>query len=425
MALGENTVNRVRGCKPQTAAKYSPALELYAASRLSVAEICRRCGVSVSGFSRYISAYHRQLMLERNGIRCTPAEAADIKINPRRGQFPAVRARYRDAIAACDSMDYIEYNVSEIAREFGLDGTNLANQLRRHYPGVLEFREQARRRLGLADNLPRGVRPWCEEQYAGAVELLRADRYVTVQDAADLCNVSCTGLEQHLIFYHSDLVENRIGIRKRAVSRRLPGEITGRGTPHAPAPETAAKYAEALRLFRTTPLPAAKIARLTGVSAKGFYDYLQTWHADLVRERNGVSDDGRRRHNPATDVKYADAIARLREGGISVAKAAAEFGLHPESLRQYLKTRQPQLHASLGRTKTADGKTASVRSMEKYKEAVRLYQTGSESLRSIAARLGFSESSLRQYIRHHFPELITRRKLREGEAGQNPISDNC
>lgn len=71
------------------------------------------------------------------------------------------------------------------------------------------------------------------------------------------------------------------------------------------------------------------------------------------------------------------------------------------------------IHASLGRTTTADGKTASVRSMEKYKEAVRLYQTGTDSLRSIAARLGFSESSLRQYIRHHFPELITRRKLRE------------
>lgn len=63
--------------------------------------------------------------------------------------------------------------------------------------------------------------------------------------------------------------------------------------------------------------------------------------------------------------------------------------------------------------------------MAKYKEAVRLYETGSESLRSIAARLGFSESSLRQYIRHHFPELITRRKLREGEAGQKPASDNC
>ena len=44
---------------------------------------------------------------------------------------------------ACDSMDYIEYNVSQIARESGLTGTNLGRQLHTHYPEVLEFREWA------------------------------------------------------------------------------------------------------------------------------------------------------------------------------------------------------------------------------------------------------------------------------------------
>ncbi len=96
----------------------------------------------------------------------------------------------KEAIAACDSMDYIEYNVSQIAREFGLSGTNLGRQLRTHYPEVLEFRERARQRLGLDDGLPRGTRPWCKEQYAEAVGLLQADRYVTVQEAAERCNVS-------------------------------------------------------------------------------------------------------------------------------------------------------------------------------------------------------------------------------------------
>ncbi|MFS2624478.1 hypothetical protein [Bacteroides xylanisolvens] len=40
-------------------------------------------------------------------------------------------------------MDYIEYNVSQIARESGLTGTNLGRQLHTHYPEVLEFREWA------------------------------------------------------------------------------------------------------------------------------------------------------------------------------------------------------------------------------------------------------------------------------------------
>ena len=209
--------NRAKSPKPETVAKYRPAYELYTATDLSIAEICRQCGISISGFSRYIGIYHRHLMLERNGIKCSREEADGIKMNQRRGQRPETHAKYKEAIAACDSMDYIEYNVSEIAREFGLTGTNLGRQLRTHYPEVLEFRERARQRLGLDDGLPRGTRPWCKEQYAEAVELLQADRYITVQEAAELCNVSYSGLEQHLIFYHKELVENRIKIRKRCV----------------------------------------------------------------------------------------------------------------------------------------------------------------------------------------------------------------
>ena len=38
-----------------------------------------------------------------------------------------------------------------------------------------------------------------------------------------------------------------------------------------------------------------------------------------------------------TAAKYADAITRLKEGGLATAKVASEFGLHPECFRQYLK----------------------------------------------------------------------------------------
>ena len=410
--------HRTRGCKPETEAKYRPALELYTATGLSYVEICRQCGISINGFSRYINTYHRHLMLERNGIKCSPEKAGHIKMNQRRGQRPETHAKYKEAIAACDSMDYIEYNVSQIAREFGLSGTNLSRQLRTHYPEVLEFRERARQRLGLDDGLPRGTRPYCKEQYAGAVELLHADRYITVQEAAERCNVSYTGLEQHLIFYHKELVENRIRIRKQAVRQQRKGEITGRGTLHAPTPEIIGKYAEALHLYRTTPLSARKIAKQTGVSIKGFYEYLQTWHKDLVCERKGIPyEEGKpvnwssvRKYNPATTAKYAEAIARLKEGGLTTAKVAAEFGLHPECFRQYLKEHEPELHADLGMKKTKNGKMVSSKSVEKYKEAIHLYETTSESLNSIARRFELNNCALEQFIKRHFPELIERRK---------------
>lgn len=352
-------------------------------------------------------------MLERNGVKCSPEEAGNIKMNRRCGQRPETHDKYKEAIAACDSMDYIDYNVSQIAREFGLSGTNLGRQLRTHYPEVLEFRERTRQRLGLDDGLPRGTRLWCKEQYAEAVELLRADRYITAQEAAGRCNVSYTGLEQHLIFYHKELVENRIKIREQAVGQQRKGKITGRGTLHAPAPEIIGKYAEALRLYSTTTLSARKIAKQTGVSVKGFYEYLQTWHKDLVCKRKGITYmEGEtvdwssvRKYNPDTAAKYADAIARLKEGGLTTAKVAAEFGLHPECLRQYLKEHEPELHASLGMRKTENGKMVSPKSMERYREAIHLYATTTESIKSLARRFGFNDCSFGQFIRRQFPEL--------------------
>jgi len=360
----ETPCNRFRGIRPETEEKYRQAIGLYRSTRLSCAEICRTCKVTVSGFQRYLSQYHRHLLLARYDITCSEEEACHIKLGQRRGQLPATRAKYKDAIEACESLDYIEYNVSQIARRFGLDGTNLGRQLRTHYPEIIEWREKVRKCLGLNDNLPRGTRKACREQYAAAVELLRADRYITVQEAAERCRVSYSGLEQHLIFYHKELVENRIRIRRQALRQQRKGKITGRGTLHAPTPETITKYAEALRLYRTTPMSARKIAKQTGVSIKGFYEYLQTWHKDLVCQRKGIPyEEGKpvdwssvRRYNPATATKYAEAIARLKEGGLTMAKVAAEFGLHPDCFRQYLKEHEPELHAALGRKKTENGK---------------------------------------------------------------------
>lgn len=51
--------------------------------------------------------------------------------------------------------------------------------------------------------------------------------------------------------------------------------------------------------------------------------------------------------------------------------------------------------------------------MEKYKEALHLYATTTESVKSLARRFGFNDCSFGQFIRRQFPELIERRKQRE------------
>lgn len=418
-----NEIGSPQVSKPKTEEKYREAIELYRTTRLSCAEICRTCKVTVSGFQRYLSLYHRDLLLARYNITCSKEEARHIKLGPLRGQLPATRAKYKDAIEACESLDYIEYNVSQIAREFGLNGTNLGRQLRTHYPGVIEWREKVRERLGLGDNLPRGTRRYCKEQYAKAVKLLRSDRYITVQEAADSCGVSYTGLEQHLLFYHKDLVRQRIKIREKAVGRKRKGDITGRGTLHAPSPETKEKYAEAVRLYSTTTMSALKIAKMTGISRKRFYTYLHNWHMDLICKRKNIPyEEGMtidwskvRKYNPATKEKYTEAIKRLKKSGLTTAEVAAEFGLHPECFRQYLKEHEPELHARLGMVRTDDGKVMSRHSMEKYGEAVRLYGTTTEGIKSLARRFSVNDCALRDFIKRHFPELIEQHKKLEQE----------
>lgn len=60
-------------------------------------------------------------------ITCSKKEAYHIKLGQLRGQLPATHLKYKDAIETCGSLDYIECNVSQIARRFGLDSTNSNN----------------------------------------------------------------------------------------------------------------------------------------------------------------------------------------------------------------------------------------------------------------------------------------------------------
>ena len=354
---------RFRGVRPETEAKYRQAIELYRSTDLPVAEISRMCGLTNNGLRCYIFKYHRDLMLARNNILCDKEAASKIKLNQLRGQLPASRIKYKDAIEACGSMEYIELNVSQIARQFGLEGSNLGRQLRTHYPGIIEWREKVRTWLGFDDGLPRGSRSFCKEQYAEALKLLRSNSYLTVQEIADTCGLSYTGLEQHLLFYHKELVKRRIKIREKAVRNQRKGEITGRGTVHSPSPKMVQKYAEAVHLFSTTPMSAAQIAKKTGVSKKGFYEHLQRWHLDLICKRKGIPYvEGQpvdwsqvRKYNPATKAKYTEAIRRLKESGLPTAQVAAEFGLHPETFRSYLKEHEPELHARLGMVQLDNG----------------------------------------------------------------------
>lgn len=395
--------------------RYRAALSLYVQTGMSCRAICRQCDVPLCGFLAYMQHCHREKVLARYGIACSREEASRIRLRARRGQTPAAHVKYRDAVAACRDAVYLEFNTSQVARLFGLDGTSLGNQLRHHYPEVLAWREQERRRLGLADNSHRGPRPWCVEQYARAVELLRTTQ-MTVPQAAGACGVSASGLQEHLQYYHRELLERRRGMRAKAVACKRRGQITGNGARHEPSPEVTARYGDAVRMCRTTELPLQQIARMADVPYAGLRHHLRTWHREVLFERRGAEyggDESQRladtkRKSRAAARKYAAAIGRLRAGGLSTAAVAAEFHLNAESFRGYLRKHEPELYARKGMTRTPDGRPVLRRSEEKYAEAVRLYETTPEPLKHIARRLGLNYNSLGGFVRRSRPEAIAR-----------------
>ncbi len=411
---------------PQVRHQYSEAVSLYSTTRLSVKEICERTGVPFRAFISYLSRRHRDLILKRSFGKAghaaqraseasrAPGMSGPVRLRGSKGQTTAAHLKYRDAIAAASSEEFIEYNISQIARLFGLDGTGLGNQLRHHYPDVIPNRERERRRLGINDNVHHGTRPWCKEGYSQAVETLRTTDK-TVEEVAAIFNVTYKGLRDHIACYHKDLVQVREDKRKEALDKeKARGQRTGTWSIHEPEKETEEKYSKAVEIFRTTSLAIEEIARMEGVNKTSLGAYLRQWHPDLIAQRRGYDKGTRlsdtKRYKKSTAEKYSEAIELLKGSDISTQAAAKRLGLNPEVFRAYLKEHEPELAASRGRVTAANGRMVSARSSEKYSEAIRLYATTNETLKSIAQRMGLTYNSLGNYIRRNYPELIEKHK---------------
>lgn len=266
--------------------KYAKAVEMYSGTELSLREVAEQCGVTAGSLGNYLRRYHRELVLQRHGISLDGKSPDSIAIRTEGRQSRQTHEKYKEAVAACDSMEYITLNISQIARKYKVNCTGLANFMRVYYPEVLTWREKVRMKMGVNDNLRRGMRPESERQYADAAEMYRTSD-MPLSEIAATCKVSERGFAQYLRFYRQDILKQKKAerIQAKEASQKKRGSLSGNGRKHKPAPDTETKYAEALRLFRETTLGQAEIARRTGVSFEGFRFYLNSWHSDLVQDR--------------------------------------------------------------------------------------------------------------------------------------------
>lgn len=393
--------------------KYEEAVEMYADSKLPLCKIAIKCNVSLGGLGSYLRRYWRELILRRRGISYEGKDPKDIKIVSSGQPSIVSKAKYAEAVEACKSLEYIDLNVSQVARKFNVNGTALANYMRLHYEEIPIWRENVRRMLGIGDNVHRGVRPECEEQYVLAVEMYKSTDK-TIPEIAEICQVSIGGLSQHMRFYHKEVIRKRKAERKAAKKNRIIGKICGNGQIHCPQQKTVEKYREALELYKNSNLIIKEIVRKTGVPLEGFRNYLRVWHRDLMLERRGgekvdckevyIDLAKTKCYLKSTAAKYGAAIDSMKNNLRPVTQVAAEYGLNADTFRSYLWEHEPDLVSQCGMVKNENGKYTSRQAMEKYAEAVRLYETTTTNLKSIAERLGVVYNSLSGYIRRNCPD---------------------
>lgn len=393
--------------------KYEEAVEMYADSKLPLCKIAVKCNVSLGGLGSYLRRYWRELILRRRGISYEGKDSKDIKIVSSGQPSIVSKAKYAEAVEACKSLEYIDLNVSQVARKFNVNGTALANYMRLHYEEIPIWRENVRRMLGIGDNVHRGVRPECEEQYVLAVEMYKSTDK-TIPEIAEICQVSIGGLSQHMRFYHKEVIRKRKAERKAAKKNRIIGKICGNGQIHCPQQKTVEKYREALELYKNSNLIIKEIVRKTGVPLEGFRNYLRVWHRDLMLERRGgekvdckevyIDLAKTKCYLKSTAAKYGAAIDSMKNNLRPVTQVAAEYGLNADTFRSYLWEHEPDLVSQCGMVKNENGKYTSRQAMEKYAEAVRLYETTTTNLKSIAERLGVVYNSLSGYIRRNCPD---------------------
>lgn len=338
-----NVTTFARETKKATEKKYRQALVLCENTDYTYKEIAEKTGVSPAGLRNYVAKYHRDILLRRRGMDVSKREANLLKVRRREmGMTIDGYERYKDAIEACDSLEFIELNVTEIAEKFEVSPAGLLAQLRVHFPEISQRRERVRRSCGYADTRRRGARYKTKAQYEEAINLLR-NTEMTIEEAAQNADVSSGGLRNHLLAYHKDVVAKR---RER--------------------------------IDAPTEKPIKSALRIA--APKEGYEEMAA--------------------------KYAPAVAMLNEGAESVEKVAKDLGLVPESLRNYLKNYMPELFAKFGKVKTDTGRVVLARSANKYSEAIEELRNSSLSLKGIAEKYGLVYKSFSSFIRRNYPELL-------------------
>lgn len=351
----------------------------------------------------------------------TGPKVSDERLNQymgaRYGQSPETEQKYREAVQACMSIMNLSLNVADIARMYSLDPQCLRGQLKRHYPEVIPRRNELRAMLGYAVLDQSRLHQSSMEKYVPAVKMLK-ETDLTVKEVAERCGVTYLGLQQHLIYYHKDVAELRLGKRMQALSGPVPvGEKDCNNRPVGPSATMQARYAPAIKMARETDLPLTEIALRCGVEPRGLQGYVQKWHRDLMEERQRKREEALLQRKEAAQpkvsraeivrVQYTPTVDMIR-GGMSLSEAASAVGTSPDNLRSWLKSHYPEVLdiSRNGMTKTPAGVTMKRATYERYVVIAQyMAEHPGEGSVDVAKRFGVPVSSMNKVLARCFSDV--------------------
>lgn len=287
-----------------------------------------------------------------------------------------------------------------------------------------------------------GQRPETRERYAKAVQACKDIDYLdmTIAGIARMFGHTDQCLRNHLQRHYPELLEKRNLIRVQlGLSKRPPRGVSS---------STAAKYAPAVEMLRTTDLTISEVAERFGLEKDSLQHHVLYHHRDVARQRiekrlqaldrratGGMSGTGRpNAPRKATEELYTEAVEMYRTTDLTVPEIALKCGVMAHNFQTYLqrwcrsdievrrKLRQEKVERQEQERAEMGDRSRSARARQRYMPAVKLIEEGA-TYEEAAEKLGLSAENLYRWVREYLPEI--HRQEHQNQIVQLPEGTTC
>lgn len=291
--------------------------------------------------------------------------------------------------------------------------------------GQDKSRQQADERLQRYQGGRYGQRSETRDRYAEAIQACGSILYLdkTISEIARMFGHTGECLRNQLKRHFSDLLTERERIRAALGLSRYPV--------HGVSSETAARYAPAIELLRTTSLTVREVAERCGLGCSALQQHVLFYHPDLAQKRlwlrvnaldrkkmfGGISGTGRpNAPRKATEELYAEALELYRTTDRQANDIALECGVDPHNFHCYLQrwhrgemaVREKMRRESVEkkrREKSERMENSRVAvAIRKYTPALEMIKAGA-TYEEAAKELNLDTGNLCRWVRTNYPDI--------------------